>query len=101
MGLIEKLQSSTFLKSLALSTDQSVVPREYRILTDRVAEIELYKLEQRYARRKHRTTFHDVQYVDGEYVYGMGSPVSPVSKHSTGGNWKSSTWSMSNDSRFR
>lgn len=54
------------------------------------AKIELYKLEQRYARRKHRTTFHDVQYVDGEYVYGNGmgspgSPVSPISKQSTGG----------------
>ena len=65
--------------------------------TNHLAEIELYKLEQRYARRKHRSTFHDVHYVDGEYVYGnsLRSPTSPVSKHSTGSQWKSSTWSSS------
>lgn len=73
------------------------------ILEKLQAKIELYRLEQRYARRKHRTSFHDVQYVDGEYVYSnsMHSPTSTVSKHSTGGQWKSSTWSASNNSQWR
>lgn len=52
------------------------------------AEIELYRLEQRYGRRKHRSAFHTgAQYVDGEYIY-TGSPTSstgPVPKYSTGG----------------
>ncbi|KAB8079457.1 hypothetical protein BDV29DRAFT_151745 [Aspergillus leporis] len=66
------------------------------------AKIELYRLEQRYARRKHRSTFSGVQYVDGEYVYtnGSNSPGS-VSKHSTGSYWKASTWGASSDSRVR
>ncbi|KAE8156941.1 hypothetical protein BDV40DRAFT_64885 [Aspergillus tamarii] len=67
------------------------------------AKIELYRLEQRYARRKHRSTFSGVQYVDGEYVYtnGSNSPGS-VSKHSTGSYWKSPTWGVSSsDSRCR
>ena len=35
-----------------------------------VPEIELYKLEQRYTRRKGRTTFtSEAQYVNGEYIY--------------------------------
>ena len=57
-------------------------------------EIQLYRLEQRYARRKHRSDFHaGVQYVDGEYVYtnGLGSP-GTVSKHSTGSYWKPPSW---------
>ncbi|KAJ5156293.1 hypothetical protein N7492_009096 [Penicillium capsulatum] len=65
------------------------------------ARLELYRLEQRYARRKNRTTFSTgAHYVDGEYVYGHGahSPVSPVSKHSTG-SWRTG-WSAS-DSRAR
>ncbi|KAL4958464.1 hypothetical protein BDW69DRAFT_154095 [Aspergillus filifer] len=66
------------------------------------AKLELYRLEQRYARRKHRTTFTEVQYVDGEYVYAGSSSNSSsgtVSKQSTG-SWKS--WgSSSSDPRAR
>ncbi|KAJ5971875.1 uncharacterized protein N7479_001793 [Penicillium vulpinum] len=64
------------------------------------AKLELYRLEQRYARRKHRSTFSTgAQYVDGEYVYSTGtsSPTSTVSKHSTG-SWRPSGWG-SNSSR--
>ncbi|PGG95387.1 hypothetical protein AJ79_10084 [Helicocarpus griseus UAMH5409] len=62
------------------------------------AKLELYRLEQRYARRKHRSTFTTgAQYVDGEYVYtnNTGSGYSStttssatVAKHSTGTSWK-------------
>ncbi|KAJ5296072.1 hypothetical protein PENANT_c021G05287 [Penicillium antarcticum] len=58
------------------------------------AKLELYRLEQRYARRKHRSTFSTgAQYIDGEYVYSTGanSPTSTVSKHSTG-SWRPSGW---------
>lgn len=68
------------------------------------AKIELYRLEQRYARRKHRSTFSGVQYVDGEYVYsnGSNSPTGTVSKHSTGSYWKTPTWGGSgSESRWR
>jgi hypothetical protein len=49
-------------------------------------ELELYRLEQKYARRKNRTTFNTgAQYVDGEYVYSgtdsvVASPSSPTTK---------------------
>ncbi|KIX00958.1 uncharacterized protein Z518_10024 [Rhinocladiella mackenziei CBS 650.93] len=60
MGLIDKLQS----------------------------KLELYRLEQKYARRKNRTTFTTgAQYVDGEYIYNSGpdSMRSPtMSTNSTG-----------------
>lgn len=63
-------------------------------LIDRLqAKLEIYRLEQRYARRKHRSTFSTgALYVDGEYVYahgsgGTNSPASPASKHSTG-SWR-------------
>ncbi|KAL2009789.1 hypothetical protein VTN00DRAFT_5596 [Thermoascus crustaceus] len=73
------------------------------------AKIELYRLEQRYTRRKHRTTFHScAQYVDGEYVYNTHSPTSPtgtVSKHATGGSdyWRPPGWGGPGpkDSRYR
>lgn len=80
-----------------------IIPLENQFKTNTSSEIELYRLEQRYARRKHRTSFHDVQYVDGEYVFNssLNSPTSSVSKHSTGGHGKSSTWSASNESRWR
>ncbi|EEP80593.1 predicted protein [Uncinocarpus reesii 1704] len=65
------------------------------------AKLELYRLEQRYARRKNRNTFTTgATYVDGEYVYsnstGSSSPSSSssiptVSKHGTGSRWKSSS----------
>ncbi|KAJ5217394.1 hypothetical protein N7468_010402 [Penicillium chermesinum] len=56
------------------------------------ARLELYKLEQRYTRRKNRATFTTAaQYVDGEYVYGMAtSPTSTISKQSTGSQWRPS-----------
>ncbi|KAI5855408.1 hypothetical protein BZA05DRAFT_443061 [Tricharina praecox] len=43
------------------------------------SKFELYKLEQRYTKRKRRTTFiSDAVYVDGEYVYTNGQqPPSP------------------------
>ncbi|KAJ5814702.1 hypothetical protein N7474_006479 [Penicillium riverlandense] len=57
------------------------------------ARLELYRLEQRYTRRKNRNTFTTgAQYVDGEYIYssnGSSLPTSPVSKHSTG-SWRPS-----------
>ncbi|KAJ9492460.1 hypothetical protein VN97_g767 [Penicillium thymicola] len=61
------------------------------------AKLELYRLEQRYARRKHRSTFSTgAQYVDGEYVYsGASSPTSTVSKNSTG-SWRPSGWGSGN-----
>ncbi|OJJ02675.1 hypothetical protein ASPSYDRAFT_88506 [Aspergillus sydowii CBS 593.65] len=68
------------------------------------ARLEIYRLEQRYARRKHRTTFTEVQYVDGEYVYSNSSNSSSgtVSKHSTGSHWKVPSWgSSSSDPRSR
>lgn len=69
-----------------------------------VPELELYRLEQRYARRKHRSTFSTgAQYVDGEYVYNAGanSPTSTVSKNSTGSRWGPSGRSGSHESRWR
>ncbi|KAJ5898788.1 hypothetical protein N7495_003532 [Penicillium taxi] len=64
------------------------------------AKLELYRLEQRYARRKHRSNFSTgALYVDGEYVYQ--APTSPVTKHSTGTHWRPSGWGGSHDSRVR
>ncbi|KAI9738338.1 MAG: hypothetical protein M1834_008836 [Cirrosporium novae-zelandiae] len=41
------------------------------------SKLELYRLEQRYARRKNRRTFTTgATYVDGEYVYDSASPTS-------------------------
>ncbi|KAL1956202.1 hypothetical protein VTO42DRAFT_7549 [Malbranchea cinnamomea] len=62
------------------------------------AKLELYRLEQRYARRRHRNTFSTgALYVDGEYVYPNSTGSSPttstatVSKYSTGSIWRSHT----------
>ncbi|TKX21612.1 hypothetical protein C1H76_6108 [Elsinoe australis] len=42
------------------------------------SKYELYRLEQRYTRRETRTTFKSgAVYVDGEYIYQNGAPVSP------------------------
>jgi hypothetical protein len=59
-------------------------------------ELELYRLEQKYARRKNRSNYTTgAQYVDGEYIYNSGSQSassSPaVSANSTGGSNSSST----------
>ncbi|KAL2441833.1 hypothetical protein ABEF95_016661 [Exophiala dermatitidis] len=53
------------------------------------AKLELYRLEQKYARRKNRTQFSTgAQYVDGEYIYNdQYSPA--VSANSTGGSQRS------------
>lgn len=110
MGFIEKLQASKFIPSpvaikkqfhIPLNTTPNSIDMSPNILP---AEIELYRLEQRYARRKHRSTFSGVQYVDGEYVYsnGSNSPTGTVSKHSTGSYWKSPSWGGSgSESRWR
>ncbi|KAN0083574.1 hypothetical protein V8E54_002662 [Elaphomyces granulatus] len=73
------------------------------------SKIELYRLEQRYMRRKHRTTFPgDVHYVNGEYVYANSAQTSPtsttspsISKQSTGSYWRPSGWSRSHSSDLR
>ncbi|KAJ5823598.1 hypothetical protein N7447_005938 [Penicillium robsamsonii] len=83
MGLIDKLQAKE-------QCDIGLFGK----ITNIEAELEIYRLEQRYARRKHRSTFSaGAQYVDGEYVYSNGatSPTSTVSKHSTG-SWRPSGW---------
>jgi hypothetical protein len=100
MGLIDKLQASMFRDPRAkhpakcrftaeLKSDLEILGK----ITNIEVELELYRLEQRYARRKHRSTFSTgAQYVDGEYVYsGARSPTSTVSKHSTG-SWRPSGW---------
>ncbi|EXJ90014.1 hypothetical protein A1O3_03082 [Capronia epimyces CBS 606.96] len=53
------------------------------------AKIELYRLEQKYARRKNKTSYTTgAQYVDGEYIYSdQSSPT--VSANSTGGSHRS------------
>ncbi|KAK2734804.1 hypothetical protein FQN57_001454 [Myotisia sp. PD_48] len=60
------------------------------------AKLELYRLEQKYARRKNRNTFTTgAHYVDGEYVYNGTSPTTStatVSKHSSGSAWRNGKW---------
>lgn len=57
------------------------------------AKVELYRLEQRYARRDKRTTFTTgARYVDGEYIFDASSPGSPTGST---GSWQSSTASSS------
>jgi len=48
-------------------------------------KLELFRLEQRYTRRRHRrsTFVSEAQYVDGEYIY---SPVSSYSAKCSSGN---------------
>jgi hypothetical protein len=54
------------------------------------AKVELYRLEQRYARRDKRTTFTTgARYVDGEYIFNE-SPSSPTGST---GSWQHSTTS--------
>ncbi|KAK5456904.1 hypothetical protein LTS15_004684 [Exophiala xenobiotica] len=56
------------------------------------SKLELYRLEQKYARRKNRLTYNTgAQYVDGEYVYPSGGDYldSPVSANSTGSSGSS------------
>ncbi|KAI5195920.1 hypothetical protein E4T38_08792 [Aureobasidium subglaciale] len=53
------------------------------------AKVELYRLEQRYARRDKRTTvcMPAARYVDGEYIFD-NSPGSPTG---SAGSWQHST----------
>ncbi|ETN42847.1 uncharacterized protein HMPREF1541_02005 [Cyphellophora europaea CBS 101466] len=57
-------------------------------------KIELYRLEQKYTRRKNRSTFTTgAQYVDGEYVYQPDGQLSASSTGSTGStNKRRSMW---------
>ena len=56
------------------------------------AKVELYRLEQRYARRDKRTTFTTgARYVDGEYIFDHSS--SPGSPTGSTGSWQHSTTS--------
>lgn len=51
------------------------------------SKIELYRLEQKYTRRKNRSTFTTgAHYVDGEYVYHSDGQLSASSTGSTGGS---------------
>lgn len=77
MGLLDKLQSSELIR-LQLGVQS----------TDLSTEIELYKLEQKYAKRKNRQTFTTgATYVDGEYHYdsSMSQPISATSTGSSMG----------------
>ncbi|PNS20706.1 hypothetical protein CAC42_2951 [Sphaceloma murrayae] len=57
-------------------------------LTTLRSKYELYRLEQRYTRRETRTTFKSgAVYVDGEYIYQNGPPVSPGEGPSESGPW--------------
>lgn len=54
------------------------------------AKVELYRLEQRYARREKRTTYATgARYVDGEYIFD-DAPGSPTGSN---GSWQHSTTS--------
>jgi hypothetical protein len=57
-------------------------------------KLELYRLEQKYTRRKNRNTFSTgAQYVDGEYVYHSDGQLSASSTGSTGSsNKRRSLW---------
>lgn len=48
-------------------------------------KIELFRLEQRYTRHRHRrsTFVSDAIYVDGEYIYNTSSSNSPYSSHNS------------------
>src|SRR5271170_2936766 len=86
MGLLDKLQSSapTPRHVLGLLRESPVFPALLTNLS--TTELELYRLEQKYTRRKNRRTFNTgAQYVDGEYVYSgtdsvVASPTSPTTK---------------------
>jgi len=57
------------------------------------AKLDLYRLEQKYARRKNRNTFTTgAVYQDGEYVYtGAGDARSPTMTTNSTGNSNSSS----------
>lgn len=59
-----------------------------------MTELELYRLEQKYAKRKNRQTFTTgATYVDGEYRYD-GAYSQPISASSTGSSSRGKRTSM-------
>ena len=67
-SLIERLQQSMPGNR---TSNCALLPRQ-SVDTDRnILEIELYRLQQRYTRRKNRSEAFssEAQYVDGEYIY--------------------------------
>lgn len=59
------------------------------------SKLELYRLEQKYAKRKNRQTFSTgATYVDGEYHYdgGLSQPISASSTGSSSGGKRTSMW---------
>ncbi|MCJ1309996.1 hypothetical protein MMC25_003657 [Agyrium rufum] len=68
------------------------------------SRLEIYRLEQRYARRKGRNVFtSDARYVDGEYIYSSASKSPSSSSYSTNFSNTSSknatkieTWEVAN-----
>ena len=73
MGFLNKLQSST-----------CSVMQLYLHCANRETELELYRLEQKYAKRKNRQTFTTgATYIDGEYRYDDALSA-PISASSTG-----------------
>lgn len=73
MGLLEKLQTSNSDPFLFKKTPFRVFflsIKSYSLAETIIIGIELFRLEQRYTRRKNRSGFvSDAQYVDGEYIY--------------------------------
>ena len=65
-------------------------------------KIELFRLEQRYTRRRNRrsTFVSDAQYVDGEYIYSNNSS-NTSSKQNTGGSGSGASGSDSERERER
>ena len=60
-------------KSISFSRSLIYLPLNIYVLG-----IELFRLEQRYTRRKNRSGFvSDAQYVDGEYIYSTGGSKQP------------------------
>ena len=71
MGLLDKLQDSMIFPGMLIRSRADGLHQE----------LELYRLEQRYTRRRNKTAFvSEAQYVDGEYVYSTPSPNREVSK---------------------
>ena len=100
MGLLDKLQSSASTHATVLGFAQRKPCLLASLTNLSTTELELYRLEQKYARRKNRATFNTgAQYVNGEYVYAgtdpvVASPTSPTTKadnrtwSAPGGGWR-------------
>ena len=78
--------------------NQSFTPQKMGFMDSIRAKMELYRLEQRYARRDKRTTFTTgARYVDGEYIFESSS--SPGSPTGSTGSWQHSVGSASSSSK--